>query len=384
MSEVTFSPEPDPNPTYRSIRPLPGAELAPVPSPSQQRRMSASSIPHAPQPGYASSPSAAYPGLPQVEETGFSIQQFIAQEPPPRSPVLTNPSVNEFGTYSTPPMSNQPSTISVVDRNIPGPRGGRFATFPVKAAGPRPQPSTNPYVNAPPMSDGDRVPSIEIDRNNEESFSSSIASALGQYSLDGPSGSSGPSSGARPPHGPPSRDVKGGDFGPQRYSPPPPMYTPSEGQGLPVGAAPSTPPSGMGFDAHSIHGNGNGNGNGKGALRPLSTHHDDEGLAYMSPGRGDASAESLADDGDRRVRFGGVTDVDTELERRHHEQELHQAPQPPQTQGQGSQERQVPGSGPRSARVPVPPLDEGLNRHRNGWTLHDGEPSCRKSTIVAF
>ncbi|PIL27567.1 hypothetical protein GSI_10718 [Ganoderma sinense ZZ0214-1] len=378
VSEVVYSPEPDPNPPHRSIRPLPGSELGPVPSPSQQRRMSTlstNSNPYglaAPQPGYVSSPSVGYPGLPQVEESGFSIQQFIAQEPPSQSPVLTNPSVNEFGGYSSPLMSNQPSTISVVDRSTPGPRGGRFATFPVKAVGPRPQPSTNPYINAPPMRDGDRVPSIEIDRN-DESFASSVANALNQYSLDGSSGSAGPSSGIQPPHDPPSRDVKSGDFGPQRYSPPPPMYTPSEGQGLPVGAAPSNPPTGMRLhddgDPHSqVQGNGNGTGSGKGASRPLSALDEDEGLAYMSPGRGDESAESLADDGDRRVRFGGVTDVDTELERRHHEQEpdgTQPLPPPKQQQERGSY-------GQRYARVPVPALDQSANVQRNGWTLHDG------------
>ncbi len=339
----------------------------------------------APQPGYVPSPSVGYPGLPQVEETGFSIQQFIAQEPPPHSPILTTPSVNEFGTYSSPPISNQPSTISVVDRTTPAPRGGRFATFPVKAAGPRPQPSTNPYVNAPPMGDGDRVPSIEIGRNNDESFASSVVTALNQYSLDGPPGSAGPSSGIQPPRGPPARDVKGGDFGPQRYTPPPPMYTPSEGQGLPAGAAPSMPPTGMmyhdrpgGPDAHSQV---QSNGNGKGALRPQSAHDEDEGLAYMSPGRGNESAESLADDGDRRVRFGEVTDVDTELERRHHEQELHEA-QPQQQQMQELQERA--SYGQKYARVPVPAMDEadsGSTGHRNGWTLHDGRLPCKRSKL---
>nr|VWO95973.1 MFS domain-containing protein [Ganoderma boninense] len=377
VSEVVYSPEPDPNPTHRSIRPLPGSELGPVPSPSQQRRMSTlstNSNPYglaAPQPGYVPSPSVGYPGLPQVEETGFSIQQFIAQEPSSQSPVLTNPSVNEFGGYSSPPMANQPSTISVVDRPTPGPRGGRFATFPVKASGPRPQPSTNPYINAPPMQNGDRVPSIEIDRNNDESFASSVANALNQYSLDGSSGSAGPSSGIQPPHGPPSRDVKSGDFGPQRYSPPPPMYTPSEGQGLPAGAAPSNPPTGMRHhddgDEHSQV-QGNGNGVGKGALRPQSTLDEDEGLAYMSPGRGNESAESLADDGNRRVRFGGVTDVDTELERRDHEEEPHETkPQPPPPE-----EEEQASYGQRYARVPVPALDQGASGQRNGWTLHDG------------
>ena len=332
-----------------------------------------------PQPGYVPSPSIGYPGLPQVEEGGFSIQQFIAQEPSSNSPVLTTPSVNEFGTYSSPPVSNQPSTISVVDRTTPGPRGGRFATFPVKAAGPRPPPSTNPYVSAPPMRDGDRVPSIEIDRKNDESFASSVANALNQYSLDGPSDSAGPSSGIQPPHVAPARDVKSGDFGPQRYSPPPPMYTPSEGQGLPAGAAPSNPPTGMMYP--HAHGDSHSQVQGiQGALRPQSALEEDEGLAYMSPGRGNGSAESLADDGDRRVRFGGVTDVDTELERRHHEQESHEVrPQPPQQLQERSEERA--SYGQRFARVPVPALDEGTNGQRNGWTLHDGEQACRSRGI---
>ncbi|EJF63738.1 hypothetical protein DICSQDRAFT_134340 [Dichomitus squalens LYAD-421 SS1] len=374
VSEVTYSPEPDPNPSHRTIRPLPGRELSPVPSPTEQHQMSSASstnnpyLQGPPQSGYAPSPApGAYPGLPQVEEGDFSFGQLMAPDFASQSPVLTNSSVNEFGTYSSPPVSNQPSTIGGIDRDkAASPRGGRFATFPVKAAGPRPPPGgpsqfTNPYISAPPMQGGDRAPSIELDRSNHESFSSSVAQALGNggLSLDGASGSgSGPNASSgryQPARDAPPQDVKGGDFGPQRYSPPPPMYTPSNGQGLPEGAAPSQPPTAM--QALGVP----EQRNGKDAMRPQSAYDEDEGLAYMSPGQGlgNGSAESLSDSGDRRVRFGGVSDMDTELEKRHEEQEAQQQQSHPQ--------QQTP-PGQRYARVPVPAMDAGANEYQNGRT----------------
>lgn len=237
VSEIMYSPEPDPNATQRSIRQLPGVELPPVPSPSQQRRMSVASgsgsafgqAPGTPiQQGYGMTSPApgGYPGLPQVDESGFSVSPFMSSDPP-RS--LLPLATDEFGSFSSPP-SQQPSSFSAAEKEkVASPRGGRFATFPIKALGPRPPPastpgsgiSTNPYISSPPMRDGDRVPSIEIDRNNDESFSSSVAQALGHYSMDG--SAAGPSAGSS--HFAPPRsslqDTKNGDFAPQRYSPPP-------------------------------------------------------------------------------------------------------------------------------------------------------------------
>ncbi|KAI0693927.1 hypothetical protein C8T65DRAFT_667425 [Cerioporus squamosus] len=346
IAEVVYSPEPNPNPAHRSIRPLPGSDLPAVPSPSQRRMstMSANGQGTA-SPISPSSPGPAYPGLPQLEETGFSVSPFLGGPDHTPQPSLGQ-SVNEFGSFSS-PQSNQASTFTPAERDkATSPRGGRFATFPVKALGPRPQPgptqgsniSTNPYISSPPMRDGDRAPSIEIDRPGDESFSSSVAMALGRYSLDGPSGA-GPSSsrfnGQQGP--PPAQDTKSGaDFGPQRYSPPPPMYTPSHEQGLPAGAAPSRPPTAMQDTLNTSN-------------LQRENEDEDDGLAYMSPSRANGSTESLHHNGDRRVHFGGVADVDEELQKRHEEQEK-SAASPPRA----------------SARVPVPPMDECSIEPQNG------------------
>ncbi|TFK84965.1 hypothetical protein K466DRAFT_495610, partial [Polyporus arcularius HHB13444] len=355
VSEVFYSPEP----TNRSIRPLPGSDLPPVPSPQQQRRMSIMSAngQGAASPSLPSSPGPAYAGLPQLEETGFSVSPFLGGPDHTPQPSLGQ-SVSEFGSFPI-PHPNQASTFTPAERdNAASPRGGRFATFPVKALGPRPQPgltqgsgiSTNPYISSPPMREGDRAPSIEIDRPGDDSFSSSVAMALGQFTLEGSTGA-GPSSGhVNEQQGPPpTNDTKtGADFGPQRYSPPPPMYTPSHEQGLPAGAAPSRPPTAMQdtLGASDLQ-------QEKAPSRPNSGPEDDEdGLAYMSSGQDNESTEELHHNGDRRVHFGGVADVDDELQKRHDEQEKLTA-SPPRSS---------------SARVPVPPMDGGPNDPQNGGT----------------
>ena len=206
------------------------------------------------------------------------------------------------------------------------------------------------------MRDGDRAPSIEIDRN-DESFTSSVTMALGQYTLDGPSGSAaGPSSGptnlVSPPQQPRDRkSVEAGDFGHQRYSPPPPMYTPSHNQGLPAGAAPSNPPSAYqdGLELPET-------GTGKGVARPWSGVHDDEedGLAYMAR-NGDESTESLNDPANRKVRFGGVSDMDQEAERR----------------------KDFDTGLTRPSRVPVPAFDEGASHMPVGRSSPESTYSLR-------
>ncbi|KAJ8482479.1 hypothetical protein ONZ51_g5321 [Trametes cubensis] len=338
LAEVYYSPDPNPNPSQRTIRPLPGSELPAVPSASE-RRLSMMSA-------QDQSGLAAYRGLPQVDESGFNIGQFGGPDQP-SSPRNSNPPVSEFGTF--PPGAAPPhvSSLSAAEKDkVASPRGGRFATFPVKAGGPRPPPghsggnsvSTNPYIS-PPLRDGDRAPSLEIDRN-DESFSSSIAQALGgkleiDHNVAGGSSGPGPSTNSSrftAPSGPPSQDVKGADFAPQRYSPPPPMYTPSDGPQLPAGAAPPNPPSTFlgGFNVQDF-------GQGS-ASRPQSMAEEEGGLAYMSPGHGNESNESLSESGDRRVRFGGVSDVDKELAKRHAEQEAAAVP----TATQPSQSAPVP------------------------------------------
>ncbi|KAI0826558.1 hypothetical protein BC628DRAFT_1502794 [Trametes gibbosa] len=334
LSEVPYSPDPNPHPSQRTIRPLPGQELPPLPGidPSQPPSSILSGSSH-PSYGPTSPPPGVYPGLPQVDETGFNIQQFLGTDQP-ATPQSTFAPVSEFGGLSGAPGPQTHSLGPAGRDDAASPRGGRFATFPVKAAGPRPppgvagsssisMPSTNPYI-APPLRDGDRAPSLEIDRN-EDSFSSSI---LGQFGMDGPTGASGSTPGPSQPGSSrfsatqapplPSRDVKG-DFGPQRYSPPPPMYTPAPGSSLPPGAAPPNPPmvSNSG-SAPQPYGQPSG-------TRPHSTLEEEGGLAYMVNDE-NGSTESVSDSGDRRVRFGGVNDVDQELERRHAEQAAAAAP----------------------------------------------------------
>ena len=85
-------------------------------------------------------------------------------------------------------------------------------------------------------------------------------------------------------------------------------------------------------------------------------------------GHGNESAESLPDSGDRRVRFGGVSDVDTEMEKRHQEEEAQQ-----QQQQQQAPPQQEATPGPKYARVPVPAMDEGANGYQNGRTSGEGE-----------
>ncbi|EIW55658.1 uncharacterized protein TRAVEDRAFT_66022 [Trametes versicolor FP-101664 SS1] len=375
VSEVPYSPDPNPHPSQRTLRSMPGSELPAIP---MDRPMSAAS--GGGQSGYGPGPGA-YPGLPQVEESGFNIQQFMGPDQP-GTPQNQLPPVNEFGTFGGGPIV-QTHSLNPAEREKPmSPRGGRFATFPVKAGGPRPPPGhtggssmsiTNPYIS-PAMRDGDRAPSIEIDRN-DESFASSVAMALGQFGDNGASGSGPPQAGSSrfsPPQGSlPPQDVKGGaDFGPQRYSPPPPMYTPSND--LPSGAAPPNPPS--------THHNGlSAPGQEQQASsRPQSTADEEEGLAYMSNDNG--SNESISDSGDRRVRFGGVSDVDRELEKRHAEQDAAAQRSQSPSAGQYANETQagrvspevarmskemppVPGgrspTSPTAPRIPSPPPPEG-------------------------
>lgn len=366
IAEVSFSTEPDPNPTRRTIRQLPGLALPPIGSPVQQRRMSLTSA-NGP-PGFTppqnvgspiSSPPASYRGLPQVEAGSFSISQFMSSDQPLQ--LTLNSEVNEFGSFSSPP-SNQPSSFSAGERDkVASPRGGRFATFPVKALGPRPQPGpnpTNPYITAPPMRDGDRAPSLEINRANDD-FSASVVQALDGYSLAGPSSGDGPSHLQQP-----DRDVKraSAEFGPQRYSPPPPVYTPSNGQGLPAGAAPSQPPGAMQNGLGVLD-----TGKGKGPEQDEEEDEEEEGLAYMSPSRLIGSQESLPETGDRRVRFGGVNDVEAELERRHEQQEQAATVVPPPAAPVTSTTHGPP------TRVPVPRFDEDeLGAQQNGRLSPEG------------
>ncbi|KAH9941303.1 uncharacterized protein BXZ73DRAFT_42005 [Epithele typhae] len=351
VNEVQYSSDPNPNPTNRTIRPLPGNELSPVPSASQHNGGGYSQEMGSPLPPMQmpSSPPMSpqtnpYAGLPPVETSGFSISQFD-QSTSPRS---QQPTISEFGTFSGGPPS-QPSSLGPAEGSrLSGPRGGRFATFPVKTGGPRPPPgpnstvsnvSTNPYISAPPMAEGTRAPSIELNRPGDDSFSSSVALALGDFNINdavsnGASSSAGPplpASGSRmgmPAH---PRDIKGeSDFAQQSFEIPPPMYTPThphlQPQGLPAGAAPSQLPTAMrlatGLGAPPASGS-----------RRNSLNDDDDGLAYMLPSH---STESLhtTGPGSRRVRFGGAEMEPDNDSKRH-------------------------GSPARSARIPVPPMGDG-------------------------
>ncbi|RPD53755.1 hypothetical protein L227DRAFT_642208 [Lentinus tigrinus ALCF2SS1-6] len=335
VSQIVYSPEPNPNATQRTIRALRGSELPAVPS-FQQRRMSMMSANGQGPLSLVSpsSPGPVYAGLPYPQETGFNILAFLASTDQMPQPSFDR-SVSEFG-FS--PQPNQTNSLTAAERErVASPRGARFAyRGPTQGS----NISTNPYISSPPMTEGDRAPSIEIDHPGDNSFSSSVVQALGHYSLDGSSaGASSSRFNAQPPV--PPRDTKNGpDFGPQRYSPPPLI--------LPAAAALSRPPAAIQEFLRTPD------------LRqetatscPISAFEDEkDGLAYMSPSGVNESAESLPHEGDRRVHLGGVADVDEELQKRHEEQE-----------------KAATGSPPRVlTRVPVPPMDEGLPNSQNGRT----------------
>lgn len=338
INEVVFSIEPTSKPLAVGVRALPGSELPPLPGQitySESSRMSpggSTQTSIAPTDTGADaarnrysqvymSPNLNFTGLPEVSNTtqeSLGMHNYIgpiSEGPPPQSnspppaigrmsdpfaanpmvppsPAPVNTDVGEFGAYSPTsysPTSSQfaPRTTSL--RNISdhghtpaGPRGARFATFPVKlgGGGPRPPPSAPPVSFSTPQRMDDRAPSLEIERPQDTSLSSSIAAALGQGWV--------PENSRTPPNNPAT------DTYPPRYS---------------VEAQPSHTPS-----ATSPHFAEQGVHSSLANAPPLTSDTDDiedTELAYMSPHDADVELPPDSAYGDHHVRSGAVHDEGT-------------------------------------------------------------------------
>lgn len=222
LTNVVFSHEPNPNrlPNLRYSPELPGipfahrhSQLSYGGDTSRRTSMSPSSI-SMPMPStdetsrlsqILRSPTTQFPQpslYPPPRQQSLSYEQLQSPTPPPGSEAA------EFGVLPDP---FSPST---------GPQGGRFATFPVKAVGPRPPPPRSSQLYGTHGAGVDRPPSLDLDRPSD-SFSSSVADALGQEFEFEKGGLKSSSSGAGPV------DEKRGSMSSQRrsYSPPPPQYS---------------------------------------------------------------------------------------------------------------------------------------------------------------
>lgn len=350
VSEVYFSQDPNPRATSIGIRPLPGSELPPVQtfhtgssqmSPSMiamapsSMGMTSSSNGSTPDPSVRGSnrfstsvlsPASGFVGLPEVSEStiggGFDFNPMSGNDqapmhprsPPPQmingsvmslsqsnpfaTPVqqpipLASNDVNEFGGYPATAAAFAPRTSSL--RNLgdqqPGsPRGsGRFATFPVKAMGPRAQPGSGSTVPMSPTMDT-RAPSLDIEPT-EDSFSSSVAQALGTDWIRG--GGSNPSTPAAKSKAEEAASSPTGD-----YTSPPPQYS----------LTPEPPLSVYGGHA----------GTRTSTTPTVQEEEEEDGvLAYMTHESEDHTSVSSVEppNGDsRRVRFESAADVNDSLQ----------------------------------------------------------------------
>lgn len=216
----------------------------------------------------------------------------------PQTPHSQHADMGEFGMHQS---QFQPRSSSLRNEQPPigipaGPRDARFGTFPLKGAGgPRPQTyaSGSSSFNKPPRLD-ERAPSVEIERPDpNESFSSSVAEALGQqWASDGSRPSSTSNSGKMQEA---AMHVRNRD-----YSPPPPEYSSVLDEPLETvqeNAGPSTTST-----QASTSNNPFDERNSRADL------DEETGLAYMSSSPEDPvplRAPSRHGQEDRRVRFGG-------------------------------------------------------------------------------
>ena len=215
------------------------------------------------------------------------------QYPVPQTAQSQPMEMSEFGVYQFSPRSSslrneQPSP------GIPSsPRDGRYGTFPLKATGgPRPQPgaSASSSSSLPPRLD-ERAPSIEVDRSDlNDSFSSSVAEALGQQWVSDGSGSASSSSGGKAYEA--KMHVRNRD-----YSPPPPQYSaiPEESSSAAPDNAPTLDTDAQASTSHN-------------PFDEQRTDLEEEaGLAYMVPDPVDHTSHPHVSEHtheDRRVRFG--------------------------------------------------------------------------------
>ncbi|OCH86000.1 hypothetical protein OBBRIDRAFT_814825 [Obba rivulosa] len=329
VNEVFFSPDPDPS--QLSVRSPGNNDMPSMPTLSQggqpydylsmgDNRRSSFSMPQV-YDERANTPSAisqgsrlsqgpsGYSGLPQVQESGSLFPPYSPTDPAQHPTVSALRDVGEFGTYPPGQYAPRSSSLRSPDEKAGSPTSGRFSTFPVKAAGPRPppgassgsRPSSGMYTS-PPIRGGDQPLSLDVNPP-QDSFSTSIAEALGgQWPAEsGPASSSTSAAGAGSKFGKADEAATNS----MSYEAPPPMYTPPTS--LPPGAAPAEPQYGGGY------GGGHWNqGESLGVGRPGTdegSHDGDHQLAYTALGHDDEPTASGHMHGDRRVHFGGVEDA---------------------------------------------------------------------------
>ncbi|KAI0929537.1 hypothetical protein AcV7_005370 [Taiwanofungus camphoratus] len=300
VNEIIFSADPNPSSSPRHLQFSPGSMPGPL-SPTSQRRQSGlnqyssygdgsrrASLSMSMQmpvpvddPDMLKGNGIRSPSIPSFSGYGhLSRQSFSSdQVQPPAVPNAGN--MNEFGTIPLGQFSLQTSSLrgSEERERVAGPRG-RFATFPTKAAGPRPPPGASAGASsygALPLQEHDRPPSLDVEQP-QDSFSSSVAQALGQQ-FELSEGAQGSSTLSAPSTDPLDRKRRSIDSELRSYSPPPPVYSP-----------PTEP---LQFD-----------------LRDDEDEGADVQLAYMSSHANDSDASlSQRDRADRRVRFDGSPDV---------------------------------------------------------------------------
>ncbi|KAI0338384.1 hypothetical protein BDW22DRAFT_709989 [Trametopsis cervina] len=333
ISDVVFSTEPNQQPHSLSIRPLPGNELPPVPGQisftnsiaTGSTGTSSPSVTEAPSDIYNNrlsqaymSPNLQFTSLPPVRsdtKESLGMQQYLGNgqqppsppiSPPPQSSYSAGPyapppgpppaEVNEFGAYpgtSTTqfsPRSTSLRNLSGVDTSqqpssVGGPRGPRFATFPTKVAAALPShfqnvPPQSPSAFSAPLGLGDRGPSLDLERRDSVSFSSSVAQALGQDFLA--QGQDSP--GRVPPSTSKLRDVSGSTQ--DQWAQPPPRYS-------------ITPDPPSGSDLKSTAG-----------AHPEPPEEEDTHLAYAASDAEDRASRSsvqIGGHGSRHVRFGDAS-----------------------------------------------------------------------------
>ncbi|TCD61849.1 hypothetical protein EIP91_007839 [Steccherinum ochraceum] len=390
----------------------PTQQDTPLPSvPEHQQQQS----PFPPQPpsSYAQSQSPYQSGQNPAQQPQYPEPQTYPPQSPnhPQQPMpqgnyssLTYPQqspsaqpqgeVNEFGTYATPSgvyparstsMRHARQGADGVASPVDTSSSGRFATFPVKTAGPRPRPDTASPAPSTGSALGptaeERSPSLDYGRQDSVSFSSSIAAALGdQWHLDRNSSVPGQNQG-QPPQVPPGQQYQQAYQDSQVQQPhhdprqsqlqdPRQAYyqdahqsyyqDPSQPSPYPQTSTPQTqpqqPPQQQPHhiaEQSEVATAGHEPGQNAPAAIPTgppayddavsavssdrqSAHGNEQGsdstaLAYISdPEHGDAVG-SEGSHGDKVVRFGSVRDVDQEMAKRrsHASEHQQQAEQPP-------------------------------------------------------
>lgn len=158
---------------------------------------------------------------------GYDSGQSPYMAPGRQSLSYIDPSQAEFGVLPPEPYSPRVSSSlrgAEERERLMGPRNSRFSTAP-GLGGPRPPPGARDSGLYPPPRDNDRPPSIDIERP-EDSFSSSIAEALGErFEFENKDGANGQESSVLAP-GHEAADGQRRSTERTSFENPPPLYTP--------------------------------------------------------------------------------------------------------------------------------------------------------------